>query len=445
MSRSLLLRRSAASTLSSSHPHRAFSTTPSPSVDFAHIVIGAGVIGLSTAARLATAQPTLPTLLLDAHPHPGTETTSRNSGVIHAGLYYPRDSLKTRLCLRGRRLLYARCAAAAGGRVPHAKLGKWVVAQDGAELEALERVRAHAAALGVPVRMLGAAERARRQPAVRAEAGALESPETGIVDAHALVMDLMGEFEAAGGTVAMNSRVARVERDGAAGGYKVYTAAAAPRDGAEEGEGGGEEACVTADAVVNAAGLHAVAVSNTLLPPPRQRKAYFSKGTYYTYVPPASSSSSSSPLRLPTTLVYPAPRASAPGLGTHLTLDLAGRARFGPDAVPTADPADYAPSSDAGTLAAAAAEIERYLPGIRGGTLVPEYCGVRPKLSEGGAVGGDGGKAGGFVDFYIAEEEGFPGFVNCLGIESPGLTSSLAVGEMVERMLHGKRGREEVD
>jgi 2-hydroxyglutarate dehydrogenase len=250
--------------------------------------------------------------------------------------------------------------------------------------------------LGVTVNWLSASTTASREPHVRAAAGALESPNTGIVDSHALMQSLLGEFVEAGGDVALGSPVTALSSDG--GGYKVTASS------------GGELTEVTADVVINAAGLSAVEIGNLLLPQEKRRKAYYCKGTYYV------------PLSVPPpvgTLIYPAPVPGLGGLGTHLTMDMGGNFRFGPDVEWVDDPSDVKATGD-GMLEAREA-IKTYLPEI--GELRPDYAGIRPKLRP----KGEGGV--GSVDFWIKEEEGYSGFVNLLGIESPGgFFSAMLVG-----------------
>lgn len=261
------------------------------------------------------------------------------------------------------------------------------MAQTPDQLAALKGVYEHATAHGIPMNWLSPEETASRELHVRSAAGALESPRTGIVDSHALMQSLLGEFEEAGGDLAPGTSVKSVQPlEKGVPGYKVTTSS-------------GE---VTADIVVNAAGLGAVDVSNTLLPEERHLKPYFCKGTYFSY-------SKKYPVN---TLIYPAPIKGLGGLGTHLTLDIGGRVKFGPDVEWVDDPHDLTP--DPKRMAAAIAAIQTYLPDIDLDALAVDYCGMRPKIkpqTEGGV---------GQVDFIIREEEGFPGFVNLLGIESPG-------------------------
>jgi len=291
--------------------------------------------------------------------------------------------------------------------------GKWIVAQDADQLARLDGVFNHAASHDIPINRLTTEQAAEREPHVRAAGGALESPRTGIIDSHALMQSLLGAFEEAGGDVALGAAVTKIEPlAGGRGGYKVVAAAAAaPAEGVVD-----SAAEITADVVINAAGLGAVAISNMVLPPARHMKAYFCKGSYFSY--------SLSQPRV-NTLIYPAPVKGHGGLGTHLTLDMAGRMRFGPDVEWVEDPGDLA--ANEGRIADAILAIKTYLPGIDETGLAPDYCGIRPKIKP----QGEGG-----ADFAIRQEDGFPGFVNLVGIESPGLTSSLAIAEYVNSILY---------
>lgn len=386
-------------------------------------VIGAGAVGLATARALAQHTPSV--LLLERHLSPGQETSSRNSEVIHAGIYYGATTLKTSLCIRGKELLYAYCAAHA---VPHRNTSKFIVAQDAAEREALEAVHAHCVgplAGRVPVRWVGRDELARREPDVRADAGCLESPTTGIVDSHALMVALLGHLEDAGATFAPGSHVVAVAPLPAssgvpgASGWEVRV-----RDART-----GDESTITAATLVNAAGLGSADVHNMIVDPnndsnssARRTRLYYAKGNYFSYAASRPRVS---------TLVYPAPAPGHGGLGTHLTLDMAGRIRFGPDVEWVDAPDDLAVNGS--RMDEAVGEIRRYMPGVDVTALAPDYAGIRPKLAPRGAVM-DGGK--GFNDFVIRREEGYEGWVNLLGIESPGLTSCLAIGERVEGLLY---------
>ncbi|OTA57736.1 FAD dependent oxidoreductase [Hypoxylon sp. EC38] len=371
-------------------PTRSFSGTAPARADFTHVVIGGGAVGLAIARALASHQPSSSssstgssTLLLEKHPQVGTETSSRNSEVIHAGLYYGPDSLKTRLCVSGRRALYAFCDRY---RVPHRRTGKWVVAQDASQRETLERIHqlCRDEIGGVPTRWVGADEAREKEPAVRAEAGVLESPETGIVDSHALMAALLGLFEDAGGVTAVNSEVVGVE---------PLLAPTSPFSSTSTSTRGwaltvrdsstGEESHITTDVLINSAGLGAAEIHNLIVPPERRTRLYYAKGNYFSY-------GASSPKV--TRLIYPVTAPGAGGLGTHLTLDLAGRMRFGPDVEWVTSPTDLA--VNAARLPAAIAEIKKYLPSIDEAALSPDYAG-------------------------------------------PGLTSCLAIGDLVRDMLYG--------
>jgi L-2-hydroxyglutarate oxidase LhgO len=365
------------------------------------VVIGAGVVGLAIARELALAGREV--IVLEKNAAIGEETSARNSEVIHAGLYYPRDSLKARFCVEGRQRLYEYCAAK---NIAHRRCGKVLVASQPGQVRKLDAVRTAAAANGVnDLEVLSAADIERLEPQVRAVAG-LWSPSTGIVDSHALMLALRGDLEAAGGAIATHCRLTAAEPRGATWALTCTTA-----DG---------PFTLDARTVVNSAGLHATRVAALLGAPagtaPRPR---FAKGNYFTYT-------GRSPF---THLVYPLPEDG--GLGVHATLDLAGRARFGPDVEwlhdgVDADALDY--SVDAARGAAFHAAIRSYWPGLPDGGLAPAYSGIRPKIS------GPGEPA---ADFWIrrADGAGSARAVNLLGIESPGLTSSLAIATYVAELL----------
>ncbi|KAL5631083.1 hypothetical protein BROUX41_000955 [Berkeleyomyces rouxiae] len=391
---------------------RVFSSSTTRNADFTHAVIGAGVIGLATAQRLAAAHPQSSVLLLERHTAPGTETSSRNSEVLHAGIYYGLDSLKAQLCVRGRQMAYD---FAAKYSVSHARTGKWIVAQTNEQQAALGKVAATAAALGVLTRWVAEHEASAKEPCVRAATGVLESPETGIIDSHGLMVALLGLFEEAGGTLARGAQVVDVRVEGAgqpkgARGWRLKV-----RDDAT-----GEESEVIAETIVNAAGLGAVAVNN-MIAPEKKREMFYAKGNYFSYA--------GSHPRVQR-LIYPAPTPGGGGLGTHLTLDLAGRVRFGPDVEWVESPDDLAVNG--ARLTEAIGAIKQYLPEVDESLLMPDYSGIRPKLASSGAVG----EGKGFQDFVIQKEDGYTGWINLLGIESPGLTSSLAIAEMVDGLLY---------
>ncbi|KAJ9228779.1 hypothetical protein DTO166G5_8323 [Paecilomyces variotii] len=386
---------------------RLFSTTRAVNADFTHAVIGAGVVGLAVARQLASRDGTS-TILLERHGAVGMETSSRNSEVIHAGIYYPADSLKTKLCIKGREMLYDLCEKR---DIPHRNTKKWIVAQNEDEWKSCLRVHEHAQSIGVPTRLVSQEEAKQREPEVRAQAGIVESLTTGIVDSHSLMTCLQGDYENQGGDVALQTAVTRIEPlNSGKDGYRIW---ARSEDGSEDS--------ITAETLINSAGNGACYINNLVLPKERHRTPYFAKGTYFSY-------SASSPRT--STLIYPAPMPGHGGLGTHLTLDLTGRIRFGPDVEWISDPNDLKPS--AARLQEALPQIKAYLPNVNPEAIDLDYCGIRPKLNPGG--GNTAGK--GFQDFIIQKEEGFPGFINLLGIESPGLTSALAIGKMVEGLLY---------
>ena len=317
--------------------------------------------------------------------------------------------------------------------IPYMNCGKWIVAQTDDQLHALTGVHDFAKEIDVPIRWISAEEAQAREPDVRCQAGALESPTTGIIDSHTFMQALHADFEDAGGDTALASPVTRIQPPTAGSkDWKIWTAPPGSTEPTPSSPGAqtpapspttDDDVVVTAETVINSAGLYAMAINNLILPPSRHRTPYYAKGTYYSY---------SKRHPKPSTLIYPAPVPGHGGLGTHLTLDMAGRVRFGPDVEWVDSPTDLAPSGDRRRFAAALEDIRSYLPGIDVEAVSLDYAGIRPKLAPSGSA--TSGK--GFGDFYVREEEGFPGFVNLLGMESPGLTSSLAVGEMVWEMLY---------
>jgi L-2-hydroxyglutarate oxidase LhgO len=361
------------------------------------VVIGAGVVGLAIGRALALAGREV--LVLESERHFGTGTSSRNSEVIHAGIYYPAGSLKARLCVEGRRQLYDYCAARG---VAHRKLGKLIVATRDEQVDALQSILARALANGVEnIAMTDAAEARRLEPQLACVA-ALHSRETGIVDSHGLMLALLGDLESAGGALACASPFARAERNYS--GWVVHTGGEAPFT-------------LAADALVNAAGLQAQEVAARIesLPAEHIPRRHLARGCYFQLAGRAPFSR----------LVYPVPAPG--GLGVHLTLDLGGQARFGPD-VEWIDTIDY--TVDPRRADSFYAEVREYWPQLPDASLAPAYAGIRPKLS------GPGEPA---ADFVIAgpESHGVPGLVSLFGIESPGLTACLAIGEQVAGLLLG--------
>ncbi len=362
------------------------------------VVIGAGVVGLAVARALIHAAPTTSRdwLVLERADAIGTGTSSRNSEVIHAGIYYPPGSLKAALCVKGRDMLYA-YAAARG--VSHQRCGKLIVATHEDQLPALAAILQKARANGVNDLLMLTAEEAKAiEPALSCVA-ALHSPSTGIVDSHGLMLSLQGDFENQGGIVALNSEVESAEcRDD---GIVLHMT-----DGS----------ALLARTVVNAAGLTAPGLANKFsgLSATHVPQAYFAKGNYFTL-------SGKSPF---SRLIYPVPEAA--GLGVHLTLDLGGQAKFGPDVQWVESPDDLVVSAE--HEQAFYNEVRKYWPALGEGALQAGYAGIRPKIS---------GPHAPAADFCIQGPgvHGVKGLVNLFGIESPGLTSALAIGDAVVDVL----------
>jgi len=358
------------------------------------VVVGAGVIGLAVARALAEAGRSV--LVIESCRAIGTGASSRNSEVVHGGLYYAPGSLKARLCVAGRRLLYAYCAERG---VAHRKLGKFVVGTQPGHESRLAAILATARDNGVEnIDWIDPREAAAAEPALRCTA-ALYSRETGIVDSHGLMLALHGDLERAGGLIAFDAPLARAART--TGGWCIDT-------------GGGAPCTLSCDWLVNCAGLHAQEVAARIepLPPQHIPRRVLARGCYFALAGRAPFAR----------LIYPVPADG--GLGVHLTLDLAGQARFGPD-VEWIDGIDY--RVDPRRAQAFYPEIRAYWPALPDGALQPAYAGIRPKLS------GPGEPA---RDFVIDGPgvHGVAGLVNLFGIESPGLTACLAIAAEVARL-----------
>lgn len=363
------------------------------------VVVGAGVVGLAVARALAQ-RPGKPleTLVLEREPGIGSGISSRNSEVIHAGVYYAAGSLKASLCVRGNRLLYAYCADRG---VRHMRCEKLIVATDPSQVAQLESIQSRAAANGaVPLRLLSGRDARTLENALACEA-ALLSPSTGIIDSHAYMLSLQADLEAHGGQMVGRTQVQHVQV--AQGGYELHLA-----DGTS----------LRCRILVNSAGLHAQALARRIeglearhVPP-----AHFAKGHYFAL-------SGRCPF---SRLIYPVPEAA--GMGVHLTIDLAGQAKFGPDVLWVDDPEDF--SIDASRADAFYAEVRRYWPDLKDGALMAAYTGIRPKIQS---------PVEAAKDFLIQgpQAHGLPGLVNLFGIESPGLTSSLALAEHALSLIEG--------
>lgn len=360
------------------------------------VVIGAGVVGLAAARALALAGREV--VILERETHIGSGVSSRNSEVIHAGIYYPQGSLKAQLCVEGKAALYDYCASR---HIPHRRCGKLIVATHADQIPELHRIAAAAAANGVDDLVWLDAETAQAMEPALACVAALHSPSTGIIDSHAYMLSLLGEAEAHGAMIAYGSPVTamRLDPDGIA----LTTG--------EDGEPG-----LKARLVVNSTGLDAPDLAARVegLGEDHQATAYYAKGSYFTL-------SGRSPFER---LIYPTPEPG--GLGVHLTLDMGGQAKFGPDVQWVESASDL--QVDPARADAFYAEIRRYWPALADGALVPGYAGIRPKISGPGEAA---------ADFTIQgpQVHGVAGVVQLLGIESPGLTSCLAIGAHVAKLL----------
>ncbi|WP_151636438.1 NAD(P)/FAD-dependent oxidoreductase [Noviherbaspirillum aerium] len=366
------------------------------------IVIGAGVVGLATARALALGGRDV--LIVEQHPAIGMETSSRNSEVIHAGLYYPTGSLKARLCVRGRDALYAYCADRG---IPHRRCGKLIVATSEAQLAKLGQIHEQAMANGCSEVVFLTAREARELEPELSCVGALSSPNTGIIDSHAYMLALQGDAEHAGAVLAVGSQVrnARLHAD-----MVVLSVQASD----------GTEMEIATELLVNCAGLWAPRLAGLIegLDQRQTPRAWFAKGNYYSLAGKAPFSR----------LVYPVPEPG--GLGVHLTLDLGGQARFGPDVewleTPDGEP-DYRVAPERADRFYQ--EIRAYWPKLQDAALQPAYSGVRPKISGPGEPAAD----------FMFCNHGSPHYLGLYGIESPGLTAALAIAEHAAS-LAGRRG-----
>jgi L-2-hydroxyglutarate oxidase LhgO len=355
------------------------------------LVIGAGVVGLALARQAALVGHEV--IVAESTGGIGNGVSSRNSEVIHAGMYYPTGSERAKHCVRGRRLLYEFCESHG---VPHKKVGKLIVATDEKQKAKIEGIAKQGEINDVEgLELIGANAARAMEPALNCVA-ALHSPETGIIDSHAYMLALQGEFEDRGGMIAFNTPVESLRQT---------------KDGWEVRFGGAEPGTLTVDAVINSAGLGAqkIAHATDRYSPARVPRLVLAKGNYFGF--------NGRPVF--TRLIYPAPVEG--GLGTHVTLDLAGRMRFGPD-VEWIDQESY--TVDPKRAESFYASVRTYWPALPDNSIVPDYCGIRPKLT---------GKGEPAADFLIdgPADHGVPRLVHLFGIESPGLTSSLSIAEEV--------------
>ncbi len=365
-------------------------------VDFDSVVIGAGVVGLSIARSLAETGREV--LILEANSNIGEGISSRNSEVIHAGIYYPHDSLKRRLCLEGRHLLIEYCESR---KVEYKNLGKLIVANTEQDIQRLPKILASGIRNGVSdLKMVFQDELRELEPNLRASQ-AIFSPSTGIINSHGLMLALQGDFESAGGLLSCNSSVSAIN---------------VMKDGFSVTVESGESMEITCRELINSAGLNAQKITRTIkhgaghaIP-----KSRYCKGTYF-------SLSRKSPF---SRLIYPVPNNA--GLGVHLTLDLAGRAKFGPDTEWLATPNYDVSSKRKGEFVKA---IRDYFPDLNAEELNPDYAGVRPKIVSAKEPAAD-------FSIQFSDQHSIPGYVALYGIESPGLTSALAIGKLIRQKIH---------
>lgn len=361
------------------------------------VVVGAGVVGLAVARALAMAGREV--IVLERHPLIGSETSSRNSEVIHAGIYYPTGSLKAALCVAGKQALYRYCAERG---IPHRPCGKLIVATSETQLDELLRIQKKAAENGVTDLEFWPAERAKALEPELSCTGALWSPSTGIIDSHGLMLAYQGDIEDHGGMIAFNASLER---------------AAVTRDGYELEVGGENPMRLACDILVNSAGLEAPLLARRIegYDPAHAPEAHYCKGNYYTL-------KGKSPF---SRLIYPVPEAA--GLGVHVTIDLGGQCRFGPD-TEWVEEVQYDVDPQRADVFYDA--VRRYWPRLADGALEPGYSGIRPKLFPAGKPN---------ADFIIQgpATHGLAGLIHLYGIESPGLTASAAIGEAVLEALEG--------
>ena len=364
------------------------------------VVVGAGVVGLACAAALA--QSGREVILLEQASAFGHGVSSRNSEVIHAGIYYPPDSLKAELCVAGRDALYAYCERK---QVKYQRIAKLIVATQPEDMAALEQLYQRGVANGVEdLHWLSAEEAQAAQPGLQC-LGALASPSTGIIDSHGLMLSLLGDLEEAGGMLALGAPLLSVIANDA--GFEL--------------EVGGEESMrLQSQEFINCAGLYSVDVAQSIqgLAAEHIPETVLAKGSYFRLQGKAPF----------TQLIYPAPVTG--GLGVHLTIDLGGQVRFGPDVefLYSNLPAeiDYTVSPE--RAESFYAEVRRYWPELPDNSLLPDYSGVRPKVAHNGVINSD-------FEISTAQQHGITGLVNLFGIESPGLTASLALAERVTQLL----------
>ncbi len=373
-------------------------------MDFDLTIIGAGVIGLAAGEKAASEG--LQTLVVEKEGTFGTQTSSRNSEVIHAGIYYPEGSLKAKLCVRGRSMLYDFCNK---WDVPYNKCGKLIVATSESEIKVLEGIKETALKNGVELTMTEKAEINSMEPNIYA-LKALYSPETGIIDSHSLMKRLETNIINSGGTIAYRNEVRRIKR--IEGGYELTV-----------GHDNADMFTFTTRKLVNSAGLYSGKISEMAGITDSKLEIHFCKGEYFRVKPPKN--------KLVKRLIYPVPHHNLEGIGIHVTIDMGGGVKLGPD-VTYLPFGTYDYSVDLSKQEAFYLSAGRFLPFLGKDDIVPEMAGIRPKIQKQGEP---------VKDFYIEEESGrgLEGFINMVGMESPGLTSCLAIAEYVFKLLDFKK------
>ena len=368
------------------------------------VVIGAGVIGLAVAREMALQG--RETILLERESAFGTISSARNSEVIHAGIYYPKDSLKAKLCVEGNRMLYEYCRTHHVATQPY---GKLIVASDDSQLDDLQAILYKAQQNNVPeIKMITGEQAKSMEPELQCSAAVL-SASTGIVDSHGFMLSLLGGFEDAGGMIAYQSPLISAKPIGSKA-----------QDGFELEIGGSDAMKIQTKLLINCAGMSAPAIAKKIegLAQEQIPKAYFAKGNYF-------SLSGKSPFKH---LIYPIPEPG--GLGVHLTLDMGGQAKFGPDVewleIDDENQIDYTVNPKRGDGFYAA--VRKYWPGLKDNALQPDYSGVRAKIVPPNSPAGD-------FCFNMPKDHGLEGLFNLYGFESPGLTSSLAIAKYLEGQI----------
>lgn len=378
-------------------------------IDFTHTIIGAGVVGLAIGAELVKQSSNNNVLIIEKNEEYGQETSSRNSEVIHAGLYYPPDSLKTKLCILGKEIIYKH-----RDLIPLKQCGKWIIAQNEDEMNYLERLHLKSKDIEVPTEFITLKKGKIEEPSIMARYGILNSPTTGIVSAHGLMDFLYTKFQEGEGNLALGTKVVGIDYINGEDIYEIHT-----KENGKKDEENDEVWSIKSKYVINCAGLFAPNITNMIVPSVNKVKGYYAKGNYFSY---------SGPNTQINRLIYPCPTPGVASLGTHLTIDLGGQIRFGPDLewIDYNDNFNYKVNEKNIDLAFEA--VKKYLPSIKREYLHGSYSGIRPKLI------GAGDKQ--FQDFVIRCEEGpYSGFVSLLGIESPGLTSSMGIADYVVNKL----------